>query len=474
MSDRSLDAVVLGAGPNGLSAAIMLAMAGRSVRVIEAAETPGGGTRSAALTLPGFLHDVCSAIHPMAVGSPFLRQLPLERHGLEWIDPAPLAHPLDDGSAVMLERSLADTAAGLGGDRDAYQRLMQPFVDRADLLFPELLGPARPPRHPLLLARFGLSALRSATGLARGAFSGEPARALFGGIAAHSMLRLEQRPSAAVGVVMAVAGHAYGWPVPRGGSQRIADALADHLRRLGGEIVTGQRISRYSELPRARAYLFDVSPRQLIGIAGEELPPIYLRRLARFRQGPGVFKLDFALSAPIPWRARQCALAGTVHVGGTLAEMAAAERAVTSGQHPERPFVLVAQPSLFDDARAPAGSHTAWAYCHVPNGSTTDMSVRIEAQIERFAPGFRECILARNVMAPADLEAYNANYIGGDINGGLQDLRQLFTRPVARWDPYSTPNEQIYLCSASTPPGGGVHGMCGYHAARSVLRGPLR
>jgi phytoene dehydrogenase-like protein len=470
----SLDAVVIGSGPNGLSAAVALARAGRSVRVLEARDSVGGGTRSAELTAPGFHHDVCSAIHPMAVASPFLRSLPLRSHGLEWIDPVPLAHPLDDGSAAMLERSMTDTAAGLGGDGPAYERLIAPFVARAQPLLAELLGPARPPRHPLLLARFGLSALRSAKGLAQSVFAHEAAPALFGGIAAHSMLPLEQRPSAAIGIVMSVAAHAYGWPVPRGGAQRIADALAGVLRELGGEIETGTSVSSYGELPRARVYLFDVSPRQLVDIAGEELPPLYVKRLERYRYGPGAFKLDFALSEPIPWRSELCARAGTVHLGGTIEEIAASERAVSQGMHPERPFVLVAQSSLFDPTRAPEGQHTAWAYCHVPNGSSTDMTVPIEAQLERYAPGFRDCVKARSVLSPAGLEAYNANYIGGDINGGMQDFRQLFTRPVARLDPYSTPNEQIYMCSASTPPGGGVHGMCGYFCARSVLRGPLR
>ena len=464
---------MVGSGPNGLSAAVALARAGRSVRVLEARDSVGGGARSAELTAPGFHHDVCSAIHPMAVASPFLRSLPLRSHGLEWIDPVPLAHPLDDGSAAMLERSMTDTAAGLRGDGRAYERLIAPFVARAEPLLAQLLGPARPPRHPLLLARFGVSALRSAKGLAQSVFMHEAAPALFGGIAAHSMLPLEPRPTAAMGIVMSVAAHAYGWPVPRGGAQRISDALAGHLRELGGEIETGTSVSSYSELPRARVYLFDVCPRQLVDIAGEELPPSYVKRLGRYRYGPGAFKLDFALSEPIPWRSELCARAGTVHLGGTIEEIAAAERAVSQGLHPERPFVLVAQSSLFDPTRAPEGQHTAWAYCHVPNGSSTDMTVRIEAQLERFAPGFRDCVKARSVLSPADLEAYNANYIGGDINGGMQDFRQLFTRPVARLDPYSTPNEQIYMCSASTPPGGGVHGMCGYFCARSVLRGPL-
>jgi phytoene dehydrogenase-like protein len=470
-----LDAVVVGSGPNGLSAAAALARAGRSVRVLEASGSVGGGMRSSELTLPGFLHDVCSAIHPMAVASPFLRTLPLARHGLEWIDPVPLAHPLDDGAAVLLERSVQDTAAGLG-DRDgrAYEHLIGYFAARAEPLLAELLGPLRPPRHPLLLARFGLPALRPVTRLARDLFCGTAAPALLAGIAAHSMLALERRPTAAMAIVMAVAGHAYGWPVPRGGSQRIADALSAYVRELGGEIVTDHSVASFRELPRARVYLFDTSPRQLARIAAELLPAGYIARLERYRYGPGAFKLDFALSEPIPWRAQACARAGTVHLGGTMAELASSERVVGEGGHPERPFVLVAQSSLFDPARAPEGAHTAWAYCHVPNGSRTDMTERIEAQLERFAPGFRECVEARSVMTPADLQAYNANYIGGDINGGVQDLRQLFTRPVARVNPYSTPHEQIYLCSAATPPGGGVHGMCGYFCARSVLRGPLR
>jgi phytoene dehydrogenase-like protein len=474
MARTAVDAVVVGSGPNGLSAAITIAQAGRSVQVLEGAETIGGGTRSAELTLPGFMHDVCSAIHPMAIASPFLRDLPLERHGLEWIDPAPVAHPLDDGSAAMLERSLEATAAGLGADGRAYERLLRPLVDKGQELLAMLLGPARAPHHPLLLARFGMSGLRSATGLANGLFAREPARALFGGVAAHSMLRLEQQPSAAMGVVMSVAAHVDGWPVPRGGSQRIADALAGHLRGLGGEILTGRSVATYGELPAARAYLFDTSPRAMSQIMGEELPAAYTRRLARFRPGPGAFKLDFALAEPIPWRAGECARAGTVHLGGTLAEMAAAERAVARGEHPRDPFVLLAQSSLFDPTRAPRGEHTAWAYCHVPNGSRVDMAERIEAQIERFAPGFRDCVKARSVLSPAELESYNPNYIGGDIMGGAQDFRQLFTRPVARLNPYATPNGKVYLCSASTPPGGGVHGMCGHYAARAALRGALR
>jgi phytoene dehydrogenase-like protein len=467
----SVDAIVVGAGPNGLAAAITLAREGYAVRVYEAAELPGGGTSSAELTLPGFVHDVCSAIHPLAVISPFFRTLPLERYGLEWVQPpAALAHPLDDGSAPTLERSVAATAATLGCDGAAWRRLMQPLVDDADVLFDALLGPLRPPRHPVVLARFGLPALRSATGLATATFAGERARALFAGMAAHSILALEQSPSAAFGLVLGLTGHAASWPFPRGGAQHIAAALAAHLRALGGEIVTGHRVRSIDELPPARAYLFDTSPRALAAIARGRLPQGYRRRLGRYRYGPGVFKADYALDGPVPWTARECARAGTVHLGGSLAEIAASERAVARGGHPDRPFVLVAQHSLFDPSRAPAGKHTLWAYCHVPNGSTVDMRGRIEAQIERFAPGFRERILAQHAMFPADLERYSANIVGGDINTGKQDLRQLFTRPVPRRNPYATPNPRIYLCSSATPPGGGVHGMCGYFAAQAVLR----
>lgn len=465
------DAIVVGAGPNGLAAAIALAQAGRSVLVREARDTVGGGCRSAELTLPGFVHDVCSAIHPWPVASPFFRTLPLARYGLEIVHPgAPLAHPLDDGTAIVLERSVDETARGLGPDAAAYRRLMGPFVARADDLLPGILGPFRPPRHPLLMARFGLQALRPATSLARSAFGGVRARALFIGIAAHSMVRLDQLATAAFGLSLAIVAHAYGWPIARGGSQRIVDALAAHLRGLGGEIVTGAPVVSIDELPPARAVLFDVTPRQLLRIASQRLPLRYRRALERFRYGPGVFKVDLALDGPIPWRARDCVRAGTVHLGGTLEEIAASEDAVARGEHPERPFVLLAQQSLFDETRAPAGRHTVWAYCHLPNGSTEDMTERIERQIERFAPGFRDRILARHVMTPSDLERYNPNYLGGDINGGIQDIWQLFARPVASLVPYATSTREIYLCSSSTPPGGGVHGMCGYHAARAALR----
>ena len=470
-SNPSYDAIVVGSGPNGLAAAITLARAGWSVLVREAQETIGGGARSAELTLPGFVHDICSAIHPLAVGSPFFSNLPLGDYGLEWVHPpAPLAHPFDDGTAVVLERSLEATAENLGGDGAAYQELMTPLVGHWDKLAFEILGPLRLPRHPLVLARFGLQAVRSARGLAERRFKGERARALFGGLGAHSFLQLEQRPSAAFGLVLAASGHAVGWPIPRGGSQQISEALASYFRSLGGEIVVNSPVESIDELPPARAVLFDVTPRQLARIAGHRLPAGYRQKLEAYRYGPGVFKVDWALDGPIPWRAEECKRAATVHLGGTLQEIAASERAVWRGEHAEGPYVLLAQQSLFDPTRAPEGKHTAWAYCHVPNGSTFDMRERIEAQIERFAPGFRDLILARSVMPPAELEQHNANYVGGDINGGVQDWRQLFTRPTMRRVPYSTPVKGLYICSSSTPPGGGVHGMCGYLAAHAALR----
>jgi phytoene dehydrogenase-like protein len=466
------DAVVVGAGPNGLAAAIVLAGAGRSVLVLEAADSVGGGMRTAELTLPGFRHDVCSAIHPGAVGSPFLRSLPLEEHGLKWIhSPAPLAHPFDDGTAVLLERSVATTADGLGEDGEAYRRLFEPLVGVVDDLADLLLAPLRRPRHLRAAARLAANALLPATMLARRRFAAERARALFGGLAAHSILPLSKPPSGAIGLALGLFGHAFGWPLPRGGSQAIADALASYLRSLGAEIRCGCRVESLAELRAARVVLLDVAPRQFLALAGDALPSLYRRRLAGYRYGPGVFKLDLALEGSIPWAAEECGRAATVHLGGALDEIAGAEAQVAGGGHPERPFVLLAQQSLFDATRAPSGKHTVWAYCHVPNGSTVDMADRVEAQIERFAPGFRERILARHALGPAALERYNANYVGGDIAGGLQDLRQLFTRPVARLDPYSTPLPGVYLCSSSTPPGAGVHGMCGFHAARTALRG---
>jgi phytoene dehydrogenase-like protein len=438
--------------------------------VLEAEEAIGGGARSAELTLPGFVHDVCSAIHPLGVASPFFRSIPLAEHGLEWIHPpAPLAHPLDDGTAAVLERSLADTGRSLGRDAEAYRRLMEPLVSNAEALFFETLGPFRPPRHPLVMMRFGLRAVRSACGLARACFKGAHARALFAGMAAHSILPLEQILTAAVGLMLGVAGHAVGWPVPRGGSQRITSVLTAYLRSLGGELVTGWRVQSLAELPPARAYLFDTAPRHLARICAEQLPSSFRQKLVRFRYGPAAFKLDWALDGPIPWRAEGCRRAATVHLGGTLEEIAAGESAVWRGRHPERPYVLVAQQSLFDPTRAPPGKHTGWAYCHVPNGSNVDMTEAIERQMERFAPGFRERILARSVRTPADFERHNANFVGGDISGGVMDVWQLFTRPTVRLVPYSTPSSRIFLCSSSTPPGAGVHGMCGYFAARAAL-----
>jgi phytoene dehydrogenase-like protein len=469
------DAIVIGSGPNGLAAAITLARAGRSVLVYEAHPTVGGGARSAALTLPGFVHDVCSAIHPLAVVSPFFRTLPLRDYGLEWhYSPAALAHPFDDGTAALLYRSLELTGQTLGRDAMAYRRLMGPLVASWALLEDSLLGPLRPPRHPLALMRFGFRALGPARSLAERLFTGERARGLFAGLAAHAIMPLERRPSAAFGLILGILGHVVGWPFPRGGTQSLADALAAYLRSLGGEIETGVHVSSIDELPPARAVLCDVTPRQLLQIAGPRLPDGYRRQLQRYRYGPAAFKVDWALDGPIPWRAAECARAATVHVGGTLTEIAASERAAWQGQPCDRPFVLVAQQSLFDPTRAPPGKHVGWAYCHVPHGSAVDMTERIEAQIERFAPGFRARILARSVMPPEALERYNPNYVGGDINGGVQDLWQLFTRPAVRLVPYSTPAKGLYICSSSTPPGGGVHGLCGYFAAQAALRSALR
>jgi phytoene dehydrogenase-like protein len=471
MNFSQWDAIVVGSGPNGLAAAIALARSDKSVLLIEAAETIGGGTRSQELTLPGFVHDVCSAIHPMAIASPFLKTLPLAEHGLKWIQPTyPLGHPFDDGTAGVLEQSLELTVSGLDGDGAAYRKLFAPLIPAATGLFEDLLGPFSIPQRPFAALRFGLRAIRSCRGLAKHYFRTERARALIAGLGAHSVLPLEQSPSAAIAVMLGLAGHVVGWPLPKGGSQRIANAMASYFRSLGGTIQTGLRVDSVDSLPAARVVLFDLSPRQIVAIAGHRLPGRYRRQLGQYRYGPGVFKLDWALSGPIPWRAKPCRGAGTVHVGGTLEEVAISERAAWQGEHIDRPFVLVAQPSLFDDTRAPEGKHTAWAYCHVPNGSDRDMTEAVEAQIERFAPGFRDLILARHAMNTADMQRYNANYIGGDITGGVNDWWQLFTRPALRPNPYTTPNPRLFVCSSSTPPGGGVHGMCGYHAARAALK----
>jgi len=473
MIHQLYDAVIVGSGPNGLAAAVTLARAGRSVLVLEGKETVGGGMRTLDYNLPGFRHDVCSAVHPLGVGSPFFRDLPLHDHGLEWVFPTlPLVHLLDD-RAVALHRSVDHTAEGLGRDGDAYRRLFSPLVRDWQALLDEFLGPLGLPGRPLLMARFGLKAIQPATLLARRTFATPEAQALFAGMAAHITLPLEDVTTAAGGLMLGMLAHAIGWPVARGGSQSIATALANYLRALGGEIETGLWVRSMRDIPASRAVLFDVTPRQLLDITGDALPSGYRKRLAGYRYGQGVFKIDWALSEPIPWRAADARRTGTLHIGGTLEEIASGERIIWDGQLPESPYILFAQPSLFDRTRVPDGNstaQTAWAYCHVPRGSTVDMTGIIEREIERHAPGFRDCILARHTINAAEYETYNPNYMGGDINGGVQDWRQLFTRPVARLDPYSTPNPRLYLCSSSTPPGGGVHGMCGYHAAQSALR----
>jgi phytoene dehydrogenase-like protein len=466
---RRCDAIVIGSGPNGLAAAIRLAQAGLSVCVLEREQTPGGATRSDTLTLPGFLHDVCSAVHPLAVGSPFFRSLPLAQHGLEWIyPPAAVAHPFDDGTAVWIERSVERTAERLGSDKNSYRELMGPLAQSWTLIDEELLAPFRIPRFPLALARFGLAGFKSAQRLVRSRFGAARAAALFAGLAAHSMLPLERVPAAAFGLVLGITAHVLGWPIPKGGSRSIADALSSLLSSLGGKIITGYNVDSLDELPSVKLTLCDVTPRQMLQMARSRLPPFYQRQLARYRYGMGAYKTDWALDGPIPWKAAECATAATVHLGATFDEIAASERAAWNGEHAEKPFVLVVQPSLFDSSRAPAGKHTAWAYCHVPHGSNFSMLERIETQIERFAPGFRARVLARSILPPAELERRNPNLIGGDINGGIQDVRQLFFRPTRSH--YQTPVKGLYLCSSSTPPGGGVHGMCGYFAARAALR----
>lgn len=409
----------------------------------------------------------------MAIASPFFQSLPLRQHGLEWIQPPiSLAHPFDDGTAAAIETSFEKTCATLKNDARAYRRFMAPFVSQADKLIPEILEPLmHVPRHPLLLARFGMSAMQSAEGLARRLFQGEHALGLFAGIAAHSNMPLDQSPTAGFVVLLGILGHAVGWPLPKGGSQNISNALASYFQSIGGKIVTGRRIHSLSELPDSRVVICDVTPRQLLKIAGARLPVSYRRKLEKYKYGAAVFKVDWALASPIQWKAPECRQAGTLHIGGTLRDIADGERAVAEGRYPDRPFIILAQPSLFDSTRAPAGKHTAWAYCHVPNGSTVNMLDRMESQIERFAPGFRDGVIARHTMSPAQLEAHNPNYVGGDISGGLQTIRQMVARPALRLVPYSTPVKGLYICSSSTPPGGGVHGMCGYHAARAALAG---
>src|SRR5208282_55167 len=468
----SLKACVIGAGPNGLAAAIVLAQAGLQVHVLEAESTPGGAARTLELTLPGFRHDFGSAVYPLGAGSPFFSSLPLINHGLEWIhSPAALAHPLDDGTAVMLERSLDETRGSLGIDGPAWDKLMRPFAERWTEFAPEVLRPVPfIPRHPWLMARFGMVALRSARVVAS-RFRSERTRALFAGLAAHSFLSLDEPLSAAFAIMMAAPAHAVGWPIPRGGAQSLTNALCGYLSTFGSKVSTSSPVDNLAALanafPKYDLTLCDLTPRQLVEIAGGQLSERYKRRLEKFRYGAGVFKVDYALNAPIPWKAPECLRAATVHLGGTFEEIAASEKAIRMGQSADRPFVLLAQPSLFDSTRAPAGKHTAWAYCHVPNGSKVNVLEKLEDQIDRFAPGFRSCILARRVFSPADLESMDANLVGGDIGGGAMDIRQFLFRPT--WRHYATSARDIYICSASTPPGGGVHGMCGYHAAKMAL-----
>lgn len=468
---KSYDAVIVGAGPNGLAAAITLARAAKKVLVIEAAPTIGGGTRTAELTLPGFQHDICSAIHSLAVGSPFFQTVPLEKYGVRWLyPPVNLAHPLDDGRAAAIYPVWEKTLQTLGRDATAYRRLVQPLALNWPKLADAFLGPLRFPRHPVAMARLGLPGLLPLPVLARRFFKEDTTQALLAGMSAHSMLDLDVVASSATGLMLAATAHAVGWPMPEGGSQRITEAMAAYLQDLGGEIQTGLEVGGLEDLPECRAILLNITPRQLIRLAGRYLPQNYVEQLLGYRYGPGIFKLDLALGGPVPWTAPACRQAGTVHVGGTLPEIVASEKAATQGRLADKPFVLVAQQSLFDSTRAPAGQHTLWAYCHVPHGSTEDMTERIEAQIERFAPGFRQLILARHTFNAPEIERYNPNYVGGDINGGLQSLRQQFTRPVVRLNPYTTPRPNLFICSSATPPGGGVHGMCGYWAARAALK----
>jgi len=469
------DAVIVGSGPNGLAAAVEIARSGYSVCVVEARQTIGGGARTAELTLPGFHHDVCSAVHPLGINSPFFKTVPLRERGLEWIHSrACLAHPFDDGPPAMLYKSMADTEATLGSDAAAYSRVFSPLVQDAPQLVPEILSPPlHIPRHPVLLARFGMLAVQSARDFIDSRFRQSRARGLFAGIAGHCNMPLDWRPTAAFGLLLGLLGHVDGWPVVKHGSQKLSDALASVLTAAGGRIVTSAPVHTIKELPTAPVVLFDVTPRQILQLLPELLPAGYQRQLRNYRYGAGVFKVDWALSSPIPWKDPQCREAATVHIGGTAEEIIEAERLVGNGECPKRPFVLLAQSSLFDQTRAPAGCHTAWGYCHVPSKSTFNMLERIESQIDRFAPGFRDCVLARHTMTAPDFENYNPNYVGGDIGGGLQDITQVAARPSFRVVPYSMPVKGLYMCSASTPPGGGVHGMCGFHAARAALSSVL-
>ncbi|MGB0930008.1 MAG: phytoene desaturase family protein [Chitinophagales bacterium] len=465
------DAIIIGSGPNGLTAAIELARNGLKVLVLERAKTIGGGTRTAELTLPNFHHDYCSAVHPTGILSPYWRTLPLEKYGLEWITPpASIAHPLDGEEAVLMTQSIDETAANLGIDGEAWKKMLRPFLKNPHHLFEDSLKPLGIPKHPILLARFGLKAMWPATRLANWQFKSHRAKALLAGCAAHSVLPLDMAFSSAIGVMFAVMGHTVNWPVAAGGSINITQALAAYLKELGGEIQTDTFITDFKQLPKAKAYLFDTDPLQVSRIAANELPKSYIKRLQKFNYGPGIFKVDWALDGSIPWADERCLQASTVHIGGTLEEINVSEKAAWEGRHCDKPYLILCQQSEFDKSRAPEGKHTGYAYCHVPHGSTVDMTEAIENQIQRFAPDFKDLILARHTTNTQQLKIYNPNHIGGNITGGANNIAQLFTRPVARLDPYSTPNPSIFICSSSTPPGGGVHGMCGYYAARSVLK----
>lgn len=474
LNKEKYDAVVVGSGPNGLAAAITLQLAGLSVLIVEGKEVIGGGLRSAEITLPGYLHDVCAAIHPMAASSPVFTRLSLEKFGLQFITPAiQAAHPFDDGSCAVLHQSIEETAASLGKDALTYKNFITPFVRNWPRISNDVFGPFHFPDHPVEMLRFGYTGLSSALNIAE-RFRGMQARGLWAGMAAHSMLPLSARGSAAVAMIMMITGHLNGWPVIRGGSAEMANALAECFTAAGGTIETNCYIRSLDQLPASRAVLLDVTPMQVLSIAGNRLSTLYKWQLKQFRYGPGVFKIDWALDGPIPFTALDCRSAGTIHLGNTLEEIADAEQTVAEGKHPSHPFVLLAQQSLFDTSRAPRGKHTGWAYCHVPNGSEVDMTEAIENQVARFAPGFKDLILQRKTTNAVQMQQYNSNYVGGDINGGLMDIRQLFTRPALRLSPYRTSATGIYICSSSTPPGGGVHGMCGFHAAQKVLKDIFR
>ncbi|MFL5741617.1 MAG: phytoene desaturase family protein [Flavisolibacter sp.] len=474
MKKTDYDAIVVGSGPNGLAAAITLQQKGFFVLLIEAKSTVGGGMRSAALTLPGFVHDVCSAVHPLAAASPFFKTIPLEQYGLEFIFPSLAAtHPLDNGKAVAVYKSMNETASALGMDEKNYLHLLRPLLEDWSGLVKEILSPLHLPSKPFAMARFGLKALKSASRLAK-TFETTEAKALWAGMAAHSIQPLTNAATSAFGLMLLASAHGVGWPFIRGGSEALARALSSYFISLGGKIETGFYVRSLKQLPSSKAVLFDVTPRQLLEIAGQKFSSTYRWQLKRYQYGMGAFKIDWALDAPIPFTAAACCHSGTVHIGNSFEEIEASEQQTSEGKIPDRPFVLLAQPSLFDSSRAPQGKHTAWAYCHVPNGSLTDMTSRIEDQVERFAPGFKERILARHVLNPKQMEEYNSNYIGGDINGGMMNLRQLFTRPALRFSPYRTSARGIYICSSSTPPGGGVHGMCGFHSAQKAMRGMVK